>query len=489
MILARRYERRGLLAIEPRALFEQFFVDDTQKRDVVEMDGCAVVDVRGPLENHAHAWCDSYEDILARVQAACATSARAVVLRLDSPGGDAHGCFEAALAIRAACDAAGKPLLGYVEGECASAAYALASQCHSITIAISALVGSIGVLSSREDITAMNAARGLRVALVMSGSRKGDGHPDMPITDAELANTQSIVDSMAAVFFDLVAQGRGLKPVAVAQLQARVFHGEAAVQVGLADAVGSLTTVLATASPAGGTRVMAKKMSYEDLREALAAAAEGTDPNAKAAKRALAVMDEAEPAEAEGGETEETAEGETPEETAEGETPETDEEGKPKPAARRAEGGEEDKAASSATATAAYRMALKAQTESAQLRAQLKQRDEAAERQQLIASRPDLPPDTVSLLARAPMALVREHIASLPPLKGEAAGVITAIGFKNPRVVAYGKPVTGNAEPAGASHLPETEKAALDQRMGLSEAGLHVVANEYKLTLGAYKPR
>jgi len=485
MILARRYERRGLLAIEPRALFEQFFVDDTQKRDVVEMDGCAVVDVRGPLENHAHAWCDSYEDILARVQAACATSARAVVLRLDSPGGDAHGCFEAALAIRAACDAAGKPLLGYVEGECASAAYALASQCHSITIAISALVGSIGVLSSREDITAMNAARGLRVALVMSGSRKGDGHPDMPITDAELANTQSIVDSMAAVFFDLVAQGRGLKPVAVAQLQARVFHGEAAVQVGLADAVGSLTTVLATASPAGGTRVMAKKMSYEDLREALAAAAEGTDPNAKAAKRALAVMDEAEPAEAEGGETEETAEGETPEETAEGETPETDEEGKPKPAAKaaqRAEGSEDDKTAS--TATAAYRMALKAQTESAQLRAQLKARDEAAERQQLIASRPDLPTDTVSLLARAPMALVREHIASLPPLKGEIAG-----GLKNPRVVAYGKPVTGNVEPAGASHLPAAEKADLDQRMGLSEPGLHVVQNEYKLTLGAYKPR
>ena len=469
MILARRYERRGLLAIEPRALFEQFFVDETQKRDVVEMDGCAVVDVRGPLENHAHAWFDSYEDILSRVQAACATSARAVVLRLDSPGGDAHGCFEAALAIRAACDAAGKPLLGYVEGECASAAYALASQCHSITIAISALVGSIGVLSSREDVTAMNAARGLRVALVMSGSRKGDGHPDMPITDAELANTQSIVDSMAAVFFDLVAQGRGLKPVAIAQLQARVFHGEAAVQVGLADAVGSLTTVLAlAASPIGGTRAM-KKMSYEDLREALAAAAEGTDPNAKAAKRALAVMDEAEPAEAEGGETEETAEAEPAE---------TDEEPKPKPAttaAQRAEGGEEEK-------TAAYRMAFKAQTENAELRAQIKKRDESAERQQLIASRPDLPADTVSLLARAPIALVREHIAGLPPLKAEAAG-----GLKNPRMVTHGKPVTG--DPAGASQLPAAEKAELDARMGLSAPGLHVVQNEYKLTLGAYKPR
>jgi hypothetical protein len=130
-------------------------------------------------------------------------------------------------------------------------------------------------------------------------------------------------------------------------------------------------------------------------------------------------------------------------------------------------------------------MALKAQADNAKLRAQLRQRDEAAERQQLIASRPDLPTDTVSLLARAPIALVREHVAGLPALKPDA----TAGGLKNPRMVAYGKPVTGKGEPDGASHLPAAEKADLDARMGLSEPGLHVISNEYKLTLGAYKPR
>jgi ClpP class serine protease len=486
MILARRYERRGLLAIEPRALFESFFVDSAQEREVAELGGCALVDVRGPLEHHAHMWCDSYESILARVEQACASNARAVVLRFDSPGGDVSGCFETALAIRAACDAAGKPLHAFVEGECASAAYALASQCLSISVAISALVGSIGVLSSREDVTAMNAARGLRVALVMSGVRKGDGHPDMPITDAEIANTQSIVDSMAAVFFDLVATGRQLKPAAIAGLQARVFHGEAAVQAGLADAVGTLTNVLAlAASPAGGTRIMAKKMSYEELRAVVAEAAEGDDPNAKAAKRALAAMDESAP-EAEGETPEPEAEGGETEETAEGEVePDGDEAPKPKPAAKRAEGSDDEK---TATANAAYRMALKAQADNAKLRAQLRQRDEAAERQQLIASRPDLPTDTVSLLARAPIALVREHIAGLAPLKAEA-GVSIPVGFKNPRVLALSKPLAGKPEPDGASHLPADEKADLDARMGLTEPGLHVITNEYKLTLGAYKPR
>jgi hypothetical protein len=301
-------------------------------------------------------------------------------------------------------------------------------------------------------------------------------------------NTQSIVDSMAGVFFDLVANGRRLKPAAIAQMQARVFHGAAAVQVGLADAVGTLTTVLAMGA-SGGMNIMAKKMSYEELRAALAEAAEGDDPNAAAVKRALAAMDEAAPDSAEGETPEPDAEGEEMDPEAEGDAEPDGDEEKPKPAAaaaarRRAEGGDEDK-----TATAAYRMALKAQTDNAKLRAQLRQRDEAAERQQLIASRPDLPTDTVSLLARAPIALVREHIASLAPLKAEAAppARTAAGGLKNPRVVAFAKPVVGKGEHPDASHLPSGEKADLDARMGLSEAGLHVVSSDYKLTLGAYK--
>jgi ClpP class serine protease len=484
-ITARRYERRGLLAINPSAFFDSFFVDEEQQPENQEAGNCVVVTVRGPLEQRAHFWCDSYEAILRRVQAACETSARAVVLCFDSPGGDVQGCFDTAVAIRAACEAARKELHAYVEGECASAAYALASQCQSITISTSSIVGSIGVLSSRDDVSAMNASRGLRVALVTSGARKADGHPDQPITDAELESTQAIVDSMAQVFFDLVAQGRGLRSEAVAQLQARVFHGVAAMQAGLADAMGSLTTVLANAaSPEGTKSIMAKKMSYEELRAVIAEAAEGDDPNAKAAKRALAAMDESPAPAAEGGESEETAEGGESEETAEGETPETDEpKPKPKPgeAAKRAAAGEEEK-----TAKAAYRIALKAQTEAAGLRAELRTRDEAAERQTLIASRPDLAADTVSLLTRAPIDLVREHIAGLAPLKAEAG----AGGLRNPRVTALaGKPTVGNVPPGTASQLPPDEKAALDARMGLTQGGLQVVSNEYKLTLGAFKQR
>jgi ClpP class serine protease len=474
-ITARRYERRGLLAINPRALFESFLVDDAAAGPQNSETGdCVIVDIRGPLVAHADYWCDSYEAIQARVVEACAGPARAVVLRFDSPGGDVTGCFDAAAAIRSACDAAGKQLHAYVEGECASAAYALASQCQSITLSMTAIVGSIGVLSMREDISEMNAARGVRVALVMSGARKGDGHPELPITDAELANSQTIVNSMADVFFDLVATGRGLKPLAVAQLQARTFLGETAVRAGLADAVGPLTTVLALV--AGGGTVMAKaKMSYEEVKAMLAEAAEGDDPNAASLKRALAAMDEG--SEPDGDEKPKDDKPKDPEPDAAAAASDD------AAAKAKAEADEAAKAAAAAggdeKATAATRTALKALAEVASLKAEIAKRDDATERTKLIASRPDMAADMVAVLERAPLALVREHIASLPALKG---GTIA-----NPRVAQSGKPTQGKGQQNGESHLPAAEKSALDARMGLHSEKPGVVETEFKLSLGAYK--
>jgi ClpP class serine protease len=404
------------------------------------------------------------------------------VLRFDSPGGDVSGCFDAALSVRAACDAAGKQLHAYVEGECASAAYAFASQCQSITISMTSLVGSVGVLSTREDVSAMNASRGIRIALVMSGARKGDGHPEAPISDAELANMQGIVDSMASVFFDLVARGRGMSAEAIAQLQARVFHGDTAVRAGLADAVGSLTTVLATvAGLNGGTNTMdlsakaKSKMSYEEMRAMLAAAAEGDDPNAAAAKKALAAMDEHKAGDPEK-KDEKSAEGG-------GDAPaDPPAEKKDPPADDSAEGGSDDKTAEGATgATAAMRLALKASRETAELRAELTKRDEAVERTKLIASRPDLTEDVASLLEKAPMDLVREHIKAMPALK------VAAASGGNPRILKAGRPVVGKGQEGGESHLPTSEKSALDQRMGIGTTTAQVVSSDYKLELGAFK--
>lgn len=481
-LIAQRYDRCGLLAINPAALNKTIIVDDAKpvERANVEMGDAVIVDIRGPLEAHIHPCFDSYESIQQRVAAACATGCRAVILRFDSPGGDVKQCFDAAVALRACADAAGKQLHAYAEGECASAAYALASQCQSLTISLSSVVGSIGILSMRQDISVANAARGLRVALVMSGARKGDGHAEMPLSDAELASAQTIVDSMAEVFFDLVARGRGMKPAAVAALQARTFHGEAAVRAGLADAVGPLTTVLAAVA-SGGTVMAKAKMSYEEMREALTAASEGDDPNAAACRRALKALS------AEGGDdegekpAEEKKDDPPPAAAAGGDAPATAEDEEAK---RRAEAEEQARAAEGGqqSAAAAYKLALKAQSDNAKLRAELAERDERSERAELIASRPDLGEDMVAVLRKAPIALVREHLASLPALKMPAAGG----GIANPRVSATGKPTVGKDAP-NTSQLPAAEKAWLDARMGLGSQTPGVVSSDFKLELGAYK--
>jgi len=437
------YERRGLLAIDPKAFLEVFFLDDSGQPENIEQGDAVIVDVRGPLEHREHFWCDSYPAILERVRAACATAARTIVMRFDSPGGDAAGCFEAADELRAIADAAGKELHALVEGDCCSAAYALASACDSITLTQSSLVGSIGVLSCRDDVSAMNAQRGLRVALITSGARKSDGHPDQPITDAELASTQGLVDSMAGVFFELVARHRpALTVEGVAKLQAKVFHGQQAVSVGLADEVGSLATVLArVAGGTNGATDMAGS-AYEKARALLQEAAEGDDANAAAAKRALAALDEGGGGDGDG---------------------DKDKPADDKPADDKAEGDDSDKQAAAEppsdddkkAAAAAYRAAIQAQNEVAKLRAELRQRNETDERSKLIASRPGMSPEMVALLQKAPIELVRETIAKQPA---------------NPSPELERPPTQGDTQAAGIARLAAAEKEEMDIRMGLTTA-------------------
>ncbi len=242
-------QRPGNFAIDPKAFFS--FYMDPPVREVETIGNVAVVDISGPLEHHCGYWCDSYEAIQSRVAAACGSLATSIVLRIDSPGGDAAGCFEAARAIRQLCADAGKPLIAFVEGHACSAAYALACGAERVVLAPSALVGSIGVINIRPDYSAQNASNGVRFAVIASGDRKSDGFPEIAVTEAEIADTKTIVDSLAGVFFDLVSEMRpALTPDAIRAMDARVFHGASAVQVGLADEVKAFDALVAEISAA-----------------------------------------------------------------------------------------------------------------------------------------------------------------------------------------------------------------------------------------------
>lgn len=456
----------GLSLVEPSAFGELFFCRD-EERTNVEMGSAVIVEVSGPLEQRPHWIFDSYDEIKERVRAACMSpTAKAVVMKFNSPGGVAGGTFETAREIREICDAANKQLHAYVEGSCNSAAYALACVCDSITIGESGLCGSVGVLMSRKDMTAMRAQMGLRVALITSGERKADGHPDQPISEAELQNAQTLVDSLASVFFNHVAEHRaasGISAESVQATQAKVMHGAAAVMAGLADEVGPMSAVLARIEGGGGGITAMAGTAYEKARAALEEAAKGTDANAKAARGALAALDAAGGGD-NGGEKKDDDKKEDP---PAGDPPAKTEGDKP---AGDPPKKEEEQAA--ATAESAMKIALASQRETAQLRAELKARDEADERRTLLASKP-LTIEMRAVLEEAPIALVRKTIAGI---EGDPAQPT------NPELERT--PTRGDSQDGGGARLPPKMKNELDIRMGLAERDVTAESSPYRLVLG-----
>lgn len=481
----RRYERRGILAIDPSAFFDVWFSYGEPPPNEESEDGAAtLVKIRGPLDQHADGWCDSYEAILARVEEACAAAPPAIVMVLDSPGGEAAGALDCARELRRIALEANKTLIAYVDGKAASAAYAIASAADEIIIGETALVGSIGILATREDVSGALAARGVQVAFIASGARKADGHSEQPITKEELRAQQEIVDSMAAVFFELIAEMRGTSTEAIAALEAGVMHGQKAIASGLADGMQSLSTTLASLASTSGETAMAtpkltaKASAYERAREALQEAAEGDDANAAAAKKMLGIMTGAED-DGDGDENKpKPGEGDKPGEGASGGDEDQSAAG----------GGDEDK-------SAATRVALKAMMRVKKLEAQLAARDERDEKNALIDARTDLDPAMAALLRKSPIALVRETLAELDEVSPKPAAQSGGGGKPNGptarQALAAAQPDTKPAatdSPDGQSMLPPAESDALKRRMGLIEAAPQIVNTPYKLQLGVVAP-
>ncbi|MBK7350750.1 MAG: S49 family peptidase [Gemmatimonadetes bacterium] len=211
-------------------------------------DGVARLPIRGPMFRYANLFslvsgATSYELIARDLTVAMQDPAvRAVVLDLDSPGGEVNGCAELAELI--ASYRGRKPLVAYVSGTGASAAYWLASACEEVVCADTAILGSLGVRMALLDTRARDRAAGVEEIEIVSSQtpRKRD---DDPTTDTGRVAVQATVDALAAVFIAAVARYRGVPEASVLADygQGGVFVGEAAVLAGLADRLGTYETL------------------------------------------------------------------------------------------------------------------------------------------------------------------------------------------------------------------------------------------------------
>ncbi|MEY9578685.1 signal peptide peptidase SppA [Bradyrhizobium diazoefficiens] len=212
-------------------------------------DGIAVITVTGSLVNRG-AWVGSnsgetsYEGIKYQVMAAVDDPrTRAILMDIESPGGEAVGALEAAAIIEVASKL--KPVIALVNGMAASAAYALAAGAGKIITTPTGMAGSIGVVMLHVDYSRMLDREGIKPTLIFAGAHKVDGNPFEPLTDTVHQDLKAEVDAIYDLFVKSVAAGRkGLSPAAIRATEARTFMGQTAIDRGLADEMGTFETVL-----------------------------------------------------------------------------------------------------------------------------------------------------------------------------------------------------------------------------------------------------
>lgn len=205
--------------------------------------GIAFIPVRGSLVNRfswACSWITGYKAIIQMVAAAAADpDVRAVVLDVDSYGGEAAGCFETGRAIRSMLTAAGKPSVAIVDSNAYSAGYALACAADSISVIPSGGAGSVGVCTMHVDTSRANDQAGYTVTLVYAGEHKVDGNPYQPLPDSVKADMQARLEIRYSQFIEYVAEMRDGKVTAdaVRATQARCYTADEALSLGLVDTV------------------------------------------------------------------------------------------------------------------------------------------------------------------------------------------------------------------------------------------------------------
>ena len=209
----------------------------------------AVIPIHGTLVRRtvgleAESGLTSYAGLAAQLDAALASpEVAAILLDIDSPGGESGGVFDLADRIRAASQI--KPIWAVANDMAFSAAYALASAASKVFVSRTGGVGSIGVIAMHVDQSEKDVQDGVRYTAVFAGDRKNDLNPHEPISSEAHAFLKAEVNRIYGLFVETVARNRGIDPSTVRDTEAGLFFGQAAVAIGLADAIGTFDDALA----------------------------------------------------------------------------------------------------------------------------------------------------------------------------------------------------------------------------------------------------
>ena len=202
----------------------------------------AMIEIKGEIASGAEA---SSELIIGSLRNAFEDSgAQAVVLLINSPGGSPVQAGIINDEIKRLKHLHAKPVYAVVEESAASAAYYIAVAADKIFVDKASIVGSIGVLMDGFGFTGLMDKIGVERRLMTAGENKGFLDPFSPQTKTQRAYAQAMLDQIHQQFITVVKEGRGQRLKETPETFSGLFwSGQQAVEMGLADQLGSLDFV------------------------------------------------------------------------------------------------------------------------------------------------------------------------------------------------------------------------------------------------------
>lgn len=230
-------------------------------------DGVAIVRVEGPI-------LDSYQTVEELKTFAENPLVKAIVVRIDSPGGGVAPSQEIYNAVKRVRKEKNMTVVASMGTVAASGGYYIAVATDRILANPGTLTGSIGVIMQLANFQELLEKVGVKNIVVKSGKFKDIGSPFRPMQDEDRKLLQSVMNDVHRQFIEVVAEGRSLDLSEVELLaDGRVFTGQQAKSILLVDDIGDLHDAIKLAGELGGIegepRVMetSKPFSFRDLLE------------------------------------------------------------------------------------------------------------------------------------------------------------------------------------------------------------------------------
>ena len=238
---------------------------------VVGADKIALVRLEGLLVTSEHA----VEELNAYAED---SSIKAIVLRIDSPGGGVVVSQEIYNAVKNARKA-GKKVVASMGTVAASGGYYVAAAADKIVANPGTLTGSIGVKMEFANIEKLLEKIGVRGVVVKAGEYKDVGSPFRDMSEPEKKILQDVIDDVHSQFIKAVAEGRNMQEADVRAIaDGRIFTGRQALDLKLVDQLGDLTDSIKVAGDLvgikGKPRVIEKRKTipfFDYLKEESAA--------------------------------------------------------------------------------------------------------------------------------------------------------------------------------------------------------------------------